>query len=366
MRHIKTTAYSIFLIILSILSSCGTSDISEVSNKMTIEIRTIGTIEEEDAKRELDILLRGVNLADKFYVPIIDVIDITNKIDSTKFKTSKVKIPLSWIDANSTGISDGILDQRTYEENLEDVNLEKDSAYLLGIKILTALRGTTIKTKFLPADPINSNEFFISNSSTIKTDTAKHIFSSSEDLLNYLKNSKRNDTKLILFFMGGKTPASLKDTDKDGVTDDIDTCKEIFGSKECLGCPCDLTKPQVPIKLQSPNQERTTETPNNCGKCDQKFNLQIDASNNSVAWNSCPSARFIYVDVVSSSGKFQKSYKLNGSSTNFTIPLSSESVIKNNPSIPLHDKFVITVKAECGSGKIIQSESKSKIKLKCS
>jgi hypothetical protein len=238
MRLIKTTTYSIFLIILSVLSSCGTSDISDVSNKMPIEIRTIGTIEEEDAKRELGVLLKGVRLADKFFVPIIDVTDITYNIDSTKLIKAQIKIPLSSIDAYSLGFTDDVLDQSTYEDNLEDANLEKDSAYIMGIKILTAVRGNTIKSGYLPADPIKSNEFFIGNSSSTKTDTTKHIFSSSEDLLNYLRNSKRNDTRLILFFMGGKSPSALKDDDKDGVTNDLDQCPDVKGSISCNGCEC--------------------------------------------------------------------------------------------------------------------------------
>jgi hypothetical protein len=238
MRLTKAIAQSIFLIILSVLSSCETSDISEVSNKMPIEIRTIGTIEEEDAKRELGILLAGVKLADKFFVPIIDVIDITYTTDSTKLKTSQIKIPLSSIDAYSIGLTDEILDQSTYEDNLEDATLEKDSAYVLGLKILSGARGSFIKRKYLPSDPIKANEFYIGHSAAIKTDTSNHIFGTSEDLLNYIKNSKRNYTKLILFFMGGKSPSAMKDDDKDGVSNDLDKCPGVKGSISCDGCEC--------------------------------------------------------------------------------------------------------------------------------
>lgn len=365
MQRIKTKSNCILLMMLFILSSCGTSDISNVSNKIPIEIRTIGTIEEEDAKKEINLLLKGIKFAGEFFVPIIDVTDMTFNTDSTKLKTSQIKVPLSSIDAASIGFTDDILDQSTYQDNLDDSEIEKDSAYQNGIRILCSQRGNFVKRRLMPSDPIKPNEFFLTNAINAKTDTAKHFFRSTEDLLTFLNESKKSYNKLVLFYMGDKNPISLKDTDKDGLSDEIDKCLGIQGPKECMGCPCESSIAKEPVKQKRSIQSQAATPSNNCGSCKQKFNIQINAVNNSLSWNSCPSARFIYVDVASSSGKFQKSYKLNGSSTSYTIPLGSESVIKNNPSIPLHDKFTITVKAECGSGKIIQSESKSKIKLKC-
>lgn len=364
MHFKKIFTYCLFSITLAILSSCQ-SDMSEVSNKIPIEVRTIGTIDEDEAKKIIDLLLKGVKNSDGFFVPIIEVTDITYFTDSSDLKTSKLKLPLSFFDATSIQITDNFLDQSSYQDIIDEINLQEDSLYQKGIKILCSPRGNFSKRKFLPSEPIKPFEFIITNAATIKTDTAKHYFRSTEDLLTFLNESKKSYNKLVLFYMGDKTPLSLKDTDRDGLYDDVDKCTEIPGSKECMGCPCGAPASVAPIKQKSSSQSQTATSPNNCGSCKQKFNIQINGVNNSLTWNSCPSARFIYVDVASSSGKFQKSYKLNGSSTSYTIPLGSESVIKNNPSIPLHDKFTITVKAECGSGKIIQSESKSKIKLKC-
>ncbi len=368
----KLTLFNLFICCLFLIScqdSCNT-DISKVANKIPIEIRVVGVLQEDEAQKEIISLLKGINFDDGYRVPILNVNDITYNTDSTKRNLCTIKIPLAKSDAAALEISGYVLDQATYQTNLDDAienDFKNDTLFSKGLSILIGKRGNSILRSKLPNDPPNSNEFYVSTSNLVKSEPEKHIFKSSEELILHIEQSKLKMNNLIVYYMGGKSPASLKDTDKDGVTDDIDTCKEIFGQKECSGCPCELSKQQVPNIRQSLNQNQTPgPPPNNCGSCKQKFNVQINSANNSVSWNSCPSARFIYVEVTSSSGKFQKSYQLNGSTTNFTIPLSSEAVIKNNPSIPLHDKFAITVKAECGSGKIIQSESKSKIKLKCS
>ena len=132
--------------------------------------------------------------------------------------------------------------------------------------------------------------------------------------------------------------------------------------------PIDYIPPvtPIPVSVDTSNWKQTPSTANvlDCQLCSGRPNLHVNNSNNSVSWDYCSTAESIKLIVTSSSGKFQKTYSLSSAVNNFIIPLGSESVIKNNPSIPLHDRFSITIEIICNGNKI-QSETKTNVKLKC-
>ncbi len=344
------------------LNSCGGSYTSDASNKIIIEIRTIGNVDEKFAQSEIQHLLMGAELKSGFKVPMIEVNDITYNLDSNQKLSSKIFVPLSSADAGALQLTENILDQNTYEENLEISSfIKNDSSFAKSVKLFSKIRESQILKSKLPSN-INTNEFFVCNSGICKTDTSKHIFNSSKSVIEFIQTSNKDFDNIVLFYLGDKSPNSLKDSDGDGVMDDVDQCQGIKGTIKCNGCICAsaIQVPQPPI-----DGKKGTPPPSNCGSCGD-LKLKVNSSNTKqISWNSCPSARFIHVYVKSSSGRFQQNYKLNGSTTDFVLPIANDPAIVKDPSITLHDKFSITVKAECGTGRMIQTSSVSNVKIKC-
>jgi len=360
MKKIKIFRTITIALLSLVLNSCEVTYTSDASNKLIIEIRTIGNVNEKFAQSEIQNLLMGAELKSGFKVPIIEVNDITYKLDSNQKMSSKILVPLSSADASALQLTDNILDQSTYEGNLEISSfIKNDISYSKSVKLFSKFRESQILKSKLPSN-INTNEFFVCNSGVCKTDTSKHIFNSSKSVIEYIQTSNKDFDNIVLFYLGDKSPNSLKDSDGDGVMDDVDRCKE-KGSVECNGCICPTTNKNPPPP--SNGQTGPTPPPSNCGTCGD-LNLKVNSSNTKkISWNSCPSARFIYVYVKSSSGKISKSVKLNGNSTQYDL---SDLLGVVSPDVAMMDKFTITIKAECGSGRIIQTSSQSKIKIKCS
>lgn len=240
-NKLKSLSFLIFcLFLISCQDGCNT-DISKVSNKIPIEIRVVGVLNQDEAKKEIIGLLKGINFEDGYRVPVLSINDITFDTDSTKRKHCIIKIPLATTDAASLEISGNVLDQATYQTNLDEAlesDFENDTSFSKGLTILTGKRGNRKLINKLPNVPPLSNEFFITTSNLSKSDPTKHTFKTAEELIAHIEQSKLKLNNLIVYYMGGELPTSLQDDDKDGVSNDIDQCPEKKGSISCNGCEC--------------------------------------------------------------------------------------------------------------------------------
>jgi len=229
----------ITIIITASLFSCGgAKDTSQLRNKILIEIKVIGKVSEAEAISELLYYMNGFDFTTGFRVPAIEIKDITYESDSTKIKTTKLSVPLSYTDGYALEFTDGILDKSTYQDNLEDYKneIENDSSFISAKREFSKKRGQHVLKSEMPSLPLKTNEYFIS--SLAKTDTANHQFKSGDDLISYLKITRQEFKNLVVYYLGEKSLKSFMDSDGDGVTDNIDRCANVKGSVECEGCPC--------------------------------------------------------------------------------------------------------------------------------
>lgn len=230
------------LFVLAFLALCigCTEENYQVENTVGIEVRSAAAIDNKIAITELSTMLKGVEYANNaFRVPEITIKDIYKK-DSV----NSIRIPINSLDNWGLAFTDDILDKSTYEDNYDDYikELQGKDNFKNALKLLSADKQGTKNENLIPSSPPKENEFFIGSLLSQKSDPAKHQFETTAELLTYLKQSTKNYDNLIVYFMGGKTVLSFVDSDKDGFTDDNDKCPT-KPSNGCEGCPCPSNDP---------------------------------------------------------------------------------------------------------------------------
>jgi hypothetical protein len=186
-------------------------------------------------------MLKGIEYANNaFRVPEITIKDIykTDPVNTIK----PIRVSINTLDSWGLTLTNNILDKSTYEDNYDDYikELQGKDNFKNAIKLLSTDKQGTPNEKLIPSSPPKENEFFIGN--LLSQDSAKHQFETTAELVTYLMQSTKNYDHLIVYFMGGKTVLSFVDSDKDGFTDDNDKCPT-KPSNGCEGCPCPSNDP---------------------------------------------------------------------------------------------------------------------------
>jgi hypothetical protein len=231
------------LFVLAFLALCigCTEENYQVDNTLGIEVRSFAAIDNKIATTELSTMLKGIEYANNaFRVPEITIKDIykTDSLNTIK----PIRVPINTLDNWGLALTDNILDKSTYEDNYDDYikELQGKDNFKNAIKLLSTDKQGTPNEKLIPSSPPKENEFFIG--SLLSQDSAKHQFATTAELATYLMQSTKNYDHLIVYFMGGKTVLSFVDSDKDGFTDDNDKCPT-KPSNGCEGCPCPSNDP---------------------------------------------------------------------------------------------------------------------------